>query len=274
MQELSSRYPVWLCDVWGVVHDGVVAFAPACDSLRRHRTGAGTVLLVTNAPRRAAGVASQLDHLGVPPDAYDGIVTSGDVTRSLIVAHGKGAVHHIGPSRDLGIFEGLDVALVPPETAHAVVCTGLHDDTVETPDDYREALARMRELNLPMICANPDKIVRRGSDIVYCAGALAERYEQHGGRVLMAGKPFQPIYELALATAAEIRRSPVQKRDVLAIGDGPETDIAGAALFGIDCALITGGISDAALSPAAIEREVRLKVPLANIVKVQQDLHW
>lgn len=274
MRQLSSRYPLWLCDVWGVIHDGVTAFAPAYEALRKHRENGGLVLLITNAPRLAGNVAEQLDSLRMPRACYDAIVTSGDVTRSLIVLNGKGAVYHIGPERDLGIFHNLQTELVPLEKAHAVVCTGLFDDTAETPEDYAATLARMKALGLPMICANPDKIVRRGAHIIYCAGAIAERYEENGGQVLMAGKPFRPIYDLALKMAAGIRKAPVGKKDVLAIGDGPETDIAGAAAYGIDCVLITGGISDASLSPEAVEREVRAKVPQAHIVEVLPELDW
>ncbi len=274
MKDLSVRYPVWFCDVWGVIHDGLTSFPPASDALSKHRENGGIVLLITNAPRLAGNVAEQMDGLRVPRSAYDAIITSGDVTRSLIVQHGKGAVHHIGPERDKGIFEGLPTRLVPLEEANAVVCTGLHDDTRETGEDYAPILGRMKTLGLTMICANPDKIVRRGNQIVYCAGAIAEIYERDQGLVLMAGKPFQPIYELALQRAAELRKAPVGKNDVVAIGDGPDTDIAGAARFGLDCVLITGGVSDAALSQEAVEREVRSRIPEARIVLVQRDLHW
>jgi HAD superfamily hydrolase (TIGR01459 family) len=274
MRSLSSRYPLWLCDVWGVVHNGVVAFSSACEALANHRAQGGLVLLVTNAPRRANDVAEQLSRLNVPAASYDGIVTSGDVTRSLIVSHGRGAVHHLGPTRDLGIFDGLATSLVPLDHANAVVCTGLFDDTSEGPEDYLDTFREMLARDLTMICANPDKIVRRASQIVFCAGALAERYAEGGGRVLMAGKPFSPIYDLALYIAAEKAGREIGLNEVLAIGDGPETDIAGAAQYGIDCVLITGGISDAALPPEAVEREVRARVPEANIVKVQRELAW
>ncbi len=117
--------------------------------------------------------------------------------------------------------------------AHAVLCTGLVNDDVETPDDYGDLLSRMKELNLPMICANPDKMVRKGDRLLYCAGSLAEKYAGMGGTVLMAGKPYEPIYNLALQTAGTIAGRQIEKSKVLAIGDGPETDIKGAADFGI-----------------------------------------
>ena len=185
----------------------------------------------------------------MPRNAYDAVVTSGDVTRTLIGRYAGRGVYHLGPERDQGIFRGLEVARVPLAEASAVLCTGLFDDTREGPDNYAETYADMLARGLQMICANPDKIVRRGDHIIYCSGALAERYAALGGDVLMAGKPFAPIYDLALAEAARIRGGAVAKPDVLCIGDGPETDIKGAADNGFDALLVAGGISDALKRP-------------------------
>src|SRR5215831_9211700 len=199
---LAGDYDVVLCDVWGVVHNGVAAAAEAGDALTRFRERGGTVVLITNAPRPGEKVARlTLDRLGVPRAAYDGIVSSGDVTRALIAARAGARVFHIGPERDLPLFEGLDAPLAALEHADYAVCTGLNDDTVETPHDYRDLIARMRARSLPMICANPDVVVERGDKLVYCAGAIADPYAAAGGEVIYAGKPYRPIYEQALALA-------------------------------------------------------------------------
>ena len=271
MEDLSARYPVWFCDIWGVIHNGVRSFAAAVDALARHRAGGGTVILVTNAPRLHASVASQLRRLGVRDDACDGIVTSGDVTRSLISAYAGSSVYHLGPARDDGLFRGLDVSLAGLAEARAVVCTGLFDDAAEGPDDYEDTCRAMLARGLPMICANPDKIVRRGDHIIYCSGALAERYEAMGGQVLMAGKPYPPIYALARSEALRIRGA---EAAILCIGDGPETDVKGAADNGFDVLLIAGGISDHAKSAAETEREVQGAVPHARIVRTLEALAW
>jgi len=240
---LAADYDVVLSDVWGVVHNGVAAAAEACDALARFRAGGSTVVLITNAPRPGAVVArSTLDRLGVPHTAYDGIVSSGDVTHALIAARAGARVFHIGPERDLPIFEGLDAPLAPLESADYAVCSGLVDDTVETPQDYQGLLERMRERALPMICANPDVVVERGDKLVYCAGAIADLYAAAGGDVIYAGKPYRPIYEQALAMAQAVRRTPVKRRRVLAIGDSVRTDLKGAVAFGIDCLFVTAGI--------------------------------
>ena len=240
---LASGYDVVLCDVWGVVHNGVAATPEACDALARFRGGGGTVVLITNAPRPGEVVARlTLDRLGVPRAAYDEIISSGDVTHALIAARAGQRVFHVGPKRDLPIFEGLDAPVAPLESADYVVCSGLIDDTVETPQDYHELIERMRARALPMICANPDVVVERGDTLVYCAGAIADLYHAAGGEVIYAGKPYRPIYEQALAIAQAARGGEVEHHRVLAIGDSVRTDLKGAAAFGVDCLFVTAGI--------------------------------
>ena len=240
---LARGYDVLLCDVWGVIHNGLAAFPEACDALTRFRAGGGTVILITNAPRASESVQRILDRLNVPHDAYDTIVSSGDVTRGIVEARSGQTVFHLGPPRDASIFTGLDVAFAPAETADYVVCSGLFDDLHETPENYRDLLAAMRARSLFMVCANPDIVVERGDELVYCAGALADAYVALGGEVLYCGKPHTPIYQTALARAGDIRagRMPALGR-VLAIGDSVRTDLKGAAAFGIDCLFIVSGI--------------------------------
>jgi HAD superfamily hydrolase (TIGR01459 family) len=242
-EPLARDYDVLLCDVWGVVHNGIVVFAAACDALKRFRAAGGTVILVTNAPRPDASVQRILDRLGVPRDAYDAITSSGDVTRSVVESRLDERVFHLGPQRDLPIFKGLDVVFAPMESADYVVCSGLFDDATETPESYRDMLAAMRQRSLFMVCANPDIVVERGDALVYCAGALADAYAELGGEVLYCGKPHAPIYEAALGKAAQFRGGevPALKR-VLAIGDSVRTDLKGAAAFGLDCLFVISGI--------------------------------
>jgi HAD superfamily hydrolase (TIGR01459 family) len=240
---LARGYDVLLCDVWGVVHNGVAAFAAACEALTRFRAGGGTVILITNAPRPGAAVQKILDRFGVPHDAYDAITTSGDVTRGIVESRLSERVFHLGPRRDLPIFAGLDVTFAPPETADYVVCSGLFDDATETPENYRELLTAMRARSLFMVCANPDIVVERGDTLLYCAGALADAYVELGGEALYCGKPHAQIYEVALGKAAACRGGEAPPRSrVLAIGDSIRTDLKGAASFGVDCLFVTSGI--------------------------------
>jgi HAD superfamily hydrolase (TIGR01459 family) len=240
---MAQNYDVLLCDVWGVIHNGVAAFAPACDALLRFRERGGTAILITNAPRPGEAVARILDRLTVPRQAYDAITSSGDTTRGIVASRPGQRVFHLGPQRDVPIFAGLDVAFTPLDTADYVVCSGLFDDTLETPETYRDMLAAMRARSLFMVCANPDIMVERGDTLVYCAGALADAYVALGGDVLYCGKPHPPIYRTALAAAATARGgAAVPLERVLAIGDSVRTDLKGAAALGIDSLFVTSGI--------------------------------
>lgn len=225
------------------MHNGVLAFSEAGDALARFRAGGGTVILVTNAPYPADVVQRFLHRLGIRGDAYDAIISSGDVTRKFVESRLAQRVFHLGPPRDLPIFAGLRVAFSPVETADYVVCSGLFDDTTETPENYVEILAFMHGRSLLMICANPDAVVERGDTLVHCAGALADAYVALGGEVLYCGKPHAAIYEVALAKAVALRGGKGSNlARVLAIGDSVKTDLKGAAAFGVDCLLVVSGL--------------------------------
>lgn len=248
-RELMTHYDVILCDIWGVVHNGRAHFPEACAALASFRARGGTVILVTNAPRPHQPIRAQLTALGVPDTTFDNIVTSGDVTLQYIAAHGAEPLYHIGPERDLTLFDILasQTGVRPPcvdlDAASYVVCTGLFFDDREIPDDYAAALQVMKKRGLDFICANPDLVVHVGDRLIYCAGALAQAYEDMGGRVLQAGKPHAPIYQRALELAQTARGSiKIDKRRVLAIGDAMRTDIRGACDFGVDALFITSGI--------------------------------
>jgi HAD superfamily hydrolase (TIGR01459 family) len=241
LSEISDGYDVILCDVWGVLHNGVRSWPAASSALAAERKRGKAVVLVTNAPRPKGPVSEQLAALGVPENAYDDIVTSGDVTRALIRDSAR-RIFHIGPDRDYSLYDGLDIELCEEREASSVVCTGLYDDDTETPDDYRELLQRLRARDMPFICANPDIVVERGDELLYCAGALARDYGLMGGRTLIAGKPHKPVYDEVLSKAAAVLGRDIDKSRVLAIGDGITTDIKGAMDYGLDFIFITDGI--------------------------------
>jgi HAD superfamily hydrolase (TIGR01459 family) len=240
--ELAPSCDAWIVDIWGVMHNGRRAFEAAGEACRRFRAAGGLVVLLSNAPRPFTAVIDHMSSLGVDPAAYDTGVTSGDATRALIEAWPGRRLLHIGPQRDLGLFAGLDVEVVPAEAAEAIVCSGLFDDTRETPADYDALLDRLAARGLPMICANPDLVVERGDTLVYCAGSLAAAYAARGGEVRYAGKPHLPIYERTFAEIARLADRPVSKERMLAIGDGLDTDLKGAHAAGLRSVFIASAV--------------------------------
>ena len=246
LQSIVSLGPsadIWFLDIWGVLHNGVRPFASAVRACIAFRKAGGHVILVSNSPRPRAGVITQLNGIGVDLAAYDEVITSGDVSRCLIADVIDRPALHIGPVRDRPLFDGLGITLTDAETAQTILCTGLYDDERETLLDYAEVLQKLRARDVAMICANPDVKAERGGKIIYCAGAIAEAYEQLGGTVSYAGKPHAPIYAAALEIAARLCRAPVEKHRVLAIGDGVATDIRGASNAGIRSVYVASGVN-------------------------------
>jgi HAD superfamily hydrolase (TIGR01459 family) len=280
LSALTDRYDVLLCDVWGVIHNGVERFPEACEALARWRAERGPVVLISNAPRPSAAVVEQLDSLGVPREAWSAFVTSGDATRALLAERTPGKVWRIGPDRDWPLYEGFDLDLTGgPEDADFIGCSGLFDDETEAPADYTDRLAVAAERGLAFICANPDRVVQRGSRLIYCGGSLADLYETLGGPVLMAGKPYAPIYDLALAEAETLLGGSVDRARVLCIGDGVITDVKGAHDQGLACLFIAKGIhGEAALGADGRLDHAKVKGLLAaeslGAAHAMADLAW
>jgi HAD superfamily hydrolase (TIGR01459 family) len=245
LSELSGRYDVLLCDVWGVIHNGRESFPAACAALARFRAEIGPVILISNAPRPRGPIIDQLDALGVPRAAWTQLVTSGDATRVLLAERAPGPVWKIGPERDAPLYEGLGLADGGAQDAAFISVTGPYDDENDEPGDYRDRFITCVGRGLDLICANPDIVVQRGDKLIYCGGALAQLYESLGGRAVMAGKPYAPIYEMALRQAeAELER-PIDAARVLCVGDGLPTDVRGANARGLDILFVANGIHGA-----------------------------
>ncbi len=248
LADIAGNYRVILSDVWGVIHNGIVAFDKAANALIRFRERGGRVVLITNSPNPGGSVRAQLTRLGFSSKAFDAIVSSGDLTAAVLAQRADEAVFHLGPSDETALFEeaaalcGRAPARVPLKQAHFVLCTGLVDPWREAPADYDAVLAAMRARNLEFLCANPDIVVEDGGKLFYCAGALAERYVQAGGKVTQLGKPFAPIYARALELARTAGGERLLREEVLVIGDAMRTDIQGAHREGLASLFVTSGI--------------------------------
>ena len=245
LSQVADQYDAVLCDVWGVIHNGRESFPAACAALSRYQTETGApVVLISNAPRPSEDVKPQLHALHVPDHTWAGFVTSGDATRAqLRQLAPTGPAWAIGPDRDMSLYDGTGITLFSgPDQAAFICATGLFHDETEVPDDYRDRLAVAAARHIPMVCANPDRVVQRGDKMIFCAGALADIYTALGGNVQMAGKPFAPIYDMAMEEATRLVGRPLDRRRVLAIGDGLITDVAGAQSQDLDCLFIAAGI--------------------------------
>lgn len=269
---LASRFDGFIVDLWGVVHDGVNPYPGAVDCLARLRQAGRKVVLLSNAPRRACSAQVMLRRIGIPDDAYDGILTSGEATRTALIERsdpwfaGLGRrVWHLGPAKDHSIFEDVDLELVAtPAEADFVVNTGTDEEQGETAvDPYLPALRECAGLGLKMVCANPDLEVVRGGQRLICAGLLARFYEQFGGDVRQIGKPYAEIY------------GPVRKMlgladdRILAVGDALATDIAGAKAAGIASCWVLGGIHGEMIgNDHALAEQEATAAALAPIVTV------
>lgn len=279
--ELAEHYAGWLCDVWGVLHNGEAAFPAAVDALRRYRAGGGHVVLITNAPRPSSEVLPQLAQLGVPEDAFDVTVTSGDVTRALVQARPEAPLFHMGPARDHAMLDGLHNPIVGLEDAEICLLTGAVNDEVETADDYHDQLSTLLAAKVPVICANPDLVVRRGDRLVICAGAIAQRYEDMGGEVMIAGKPRAPIYDAAMDEMNRLAGRELAKAELLAVGDGLPTDVRGGAENGFDVYFLTAGIHEKELGsmsgpdgPAKAAAKVQDQFPGIKLAGICDELRW
>ena len=187
LADLAPVYRALLCDVWGVLHDGVSAHLRTSEALTRYRDGGGRVVLITNAPRPKASVIDMLDRMGVPQSAYDAVVTAGDTARAVLAARPGVRIYHGGPERDLPIYFGLKVEL-PTRRNASRSCTGLRRRRRRR--RLRRQLRPLEGARVPMLCLNPDIVVERGGRLVWCAGALAERYRERNGETIIVGKPY------------------------------------------------------------------------------------
>ena len=217
IRDIAQNYDAMLCDAWGVVHNGVTLFPGASEAMTEFRRTRGPIIILTNAPRPSSIIPAQLDRLGLPRDAYDDVVTSGDATRAEIEARLPAPAFRIGPEKDDPLFEGLEIEFVSVAEAGFVICTGMADDQRDAPEDYRAILSDAAARDLTMVCANPDIVVNWGGRIIWCAGALAEIYKQLDGNVVYGGKPHAPIYRIALETIEKVQGARIDSSRILAV---------------------------------------------------------
>jgi HAD superfamily hydrolase (TIGR01459 family) len=262
LSEIAGDYDGFVLDLWGVVHDGQAPFPGTLPALAALKAAGKPVVFLTNAPRRARVIEAQLAAMGIPRDHYAAVVSSGEVTRSLLAARSHPffaalppRAWHLGPERDLNVLEGLPDTLVEhPAEAGYVLNTGPEPRLGQTGlDGYLPLLRAARAAGLPMVCVNPDRHVVVGGETIIAAGTLADAYLELGGQVFEVGKPDPMVYGPAVAA---LGLAPGAR--VLALGDGPRTDLPGAAAAGLDCVWVLEGLAAAHAAnpdPAAMTAE-------------------
>jgi HAD superfamily hydrolase (TIGR01459 family) len=232
---LDPKYRLILCDIWGVVHDGVALYPRVEDRLSQwHREGR-CVALITNAPRTADAVEQQLVQIGLSKGSHDFVATSGEAGIEALNALGR-PVGFLGTAGDLAILEGRGIRIADDEDFTDLACTGM-TEARPLPAQYASELERWADRDVHMHCLNPDRLVIRGGIPEACAGAIADLYQGLGGRVTWYGKPYDAIYRHVLHRAGNPPAS-----ELLAIGDGLQTDMLGAARMGFDAVFVSGGI--------------------------------
>lgn len=243
LDALDERYRLILCDIWGCVHDGVKLYPGAANRLLRWRREGRRVILITNAPRTADHVQRQVAELGLPRDAWDAITTGGEAGVDALSKIGE-PVGFLGTAMDRGVLEERGVVIAQDGRFRHLACTGLSPDRMAV-DLYEAELRAWAAQGILMHCLNPDRVVVRGGVLELCAGSLADAYEAAGGKVQWYGKPYPAIYEHAFNQGGN-----PPKDQILAIGDGLQTDVLGAALAGVDCVFVQGGIHGGKAFPA------------------------
>ena len=235
LDALPERYRLILCDIWGVIHDGRRVYPGAAERLLQWRSEGRCVVLVTNAPRPADAVERYLAKVGLPGGTWDSIASSGEAGIDALSALGR-PVGFLGTAGDREDLQRRGITIAAGSEVADVVCTGFEEGRWEV-RDYRAELEQLAARGVRLHCLNPDRVVVYGSRTIPCAGALADAYEAIGGHVIWYGKPYGAIYGYALAHGGNPR-----PEEVLAIGDGLQTDMLGAAWMGFDAVFVTGGI--------------------------------
>ena len=250
INQFSKRYDVLFCDIWGCIHDGKFALPNALNALSDFRKNGGYVMLLTNAPRPKAAVKKHLKSMDITEEFFDDITTSGDAAQVSMLSGKVGYnIYHLGPKRDESFFTDLpkdihfdqEIIRVSLEKSEGIVCTGLFDDTRETPKDYIHIINYGIKKELKLLCVNPDIFVDVGHHRVWCAGGIAKAYSTAGGGTIYCGKPHEDIYKLAYAKLKKF--FPRKKAKILCVGDGINTDILGGSNQNLDTLFICGGLS-------------------------------
>ena len=231
LADIFKDYDTFVIDLWGVMHNGVALNLNAIEAVDHLKNHAKKIVFLSNAPRPSSNVINFLLKMKMDKRYLENVMTSGEAAMRAINQNKFGKTfYHLGPARDISVFEKVKDNRTDLESCEFILCTGLFDDHENDLDYYKNFL--LKYVSKKLICTNPDLIVHRGNVEELCAGSVAKVFEELGGEVIYFGKPHKEVYDLCFDS----------NEKVLAIGDNLRTDIKGANNLKVDCIFISDGV--------------------------------
>ncbi|MBN8828771.1 MAG: TIGR01459 family HAD-type hydrolase [Sphingobacteriia bacterium] len=244
-EDISKNYDLFLLDLWGVIHDGTNLYPGVIEFLYFLKENNKKVHFISNGPRRSEKAIVTLQNLNVSSNLYNALTTSGEtfyqyLKKNLLthIINPKDKNYYfIGTTKDLGMIDDLGYQKIENiNEANFILNHGPFFDERDRNIEEEVFKPAIKDQKI-MICVNPDLVVvKQTGEVIDCAGKLAEKYIELGGKVQYFGKPYKEIYEYIVTEY----KFPLNK--VLAVGDSFYTDILGANNYGIDSCLVTQGI--------------------------------
>ena len=241
LSEIFDSYDTFVIDLWGVIHNGIKLNEKAIKTVAQLKMRSKKIVFLSNAPRPSAKVKDFLIKMQMDKQYLSNVITSGEAAMHAINQNKFGKkFFHLGPPRDISIFEKVKKNITTIDNCDFILCTGLFDEDDPNFDKpqlhendlnyYKNFL--IKHISKKLVCTNPDLTVHRGNKEEYCAGYIAKIFEELGGKAIYYGKPHKEIYSMCFNS----------NEKVLAIGDNLRTDIKGANNMNKDCLFISNGV--------------------------------
>ncbi|MDG1286172.1 MAG: TIGR01459 family HAD-type hydrolase [Rickettsiales bacterium] len=238
---IAENYDAFLCDLWGVIHDGDELYDGVLESLEALHAMGKKLLFLSNAPRLAETIFTRMDDMGVKREWYLGGMTSGEGAVKYLQQMPEpftGKYYYLGLEKDTGMLPLISQTRVGSVDEADFILNGNFEALGQTYPDIQSIVEAAAARKLPMLCINPDmEVTKMDGTQILCAGLIAEKYIELGGQVEYIGKPYPYVFELGM----QMLGNPSKDR-VLMIGDNVLTDIKGGNVAGIDTVFITQGI--------------------------------
>mmetsp|Transcript_18288 Transcript_18288/g.22385 ORF Transcript_18288/g.22385 Transcript_18288/m.22385 type:complete len:329 (-) Transcript_18288:65-1051(-) len=263
LNELVHHYDGFILDQFGVMHNGKDGLPGAVDCVHKLKSLNKKLIILSNTSTTSQNTLAKLPKMGFDPDMFVGAVTSGEEASHYIrKIYGSGSDRkkaiwltwndistsnlflskcgNVEPTNnvkeaDFVIAHGSQAMRGNTDDSDDVSLGSFMDDGDLSLID--PILKRCHEQSLPMVCANPDMIVKvANGKTAYMPGKIAQKFEEIGGTCTNFGKPHRRHFEACL------RELQLDAHRVVHIGDSLHHDIAGASSAGISSIFVTGGI--------------------------------